>query len=439
MRSAARRIIAGTTAVAALITLPAAAASASEAPTELWVSPAGKNLAAGTRSEPIKSLPEAFGRMHHGGIIRVLPGSYPRVEVRSAYPKAVSVVGVGAASVNGIALKGAQNVSVRGLRVTDGIEVQAHPTYKLRRPATDISIEGNDVSASGKSCVSVRSAARVRVTGNQLHHCHMGVSSPGYSSPSSDVTVEGNTMEDLSGDGVMLGHWRRGSISDNVIRRISHPRNKTHNDGIQIIGDATDVTVSGNRVSASADQLMIVQDSFGPVTGLTVSNNLFDGAGSYAVMLFGTVGTKFVNNTVWHSRYGGILVRDGKGGDPVNLTVANNVTSGLDLYKAKVTHRRGNLVAKIAKRTVPGPADLTGADPLFVDPEAGDFRLRSGSPAVGIADPILSPATDISGVVRSGSGAATAGAYAGTGKLSLTLSPANVPTRSGPPTTSSRR
>jgi hypothetical protein len=47
-----------------------------------------------------------------------------------------------------------------------------------------------------------------------------------------------------------------------------------------------------------------------------------------------------------------------------------------------------------------GPGNITGKDPLFLNPSELDFRLRSGSPAGGRSIPEYTPATDFTGRLR---------------------------------------
>ncbi len=124
-----------------------------------------------------------------------------------------------------------------------------------------------------------------------------------------------------------------------------------------------------------------------------------------------------------YSLYGGVI-------DIANTTVHQNTGTGLDLrigrsgqIRLANSIVRGNTsaqeIATLIKSPVANQAHLdvvysnveggfagtgnTDADPLFVDPSAGDLRLRRGSPAIDAGDSTALPAwvtTDLDGLPR---------------------------------------
>ncbi len=104
------------------------------------------------------------------------------------------------------------------------------------------------------------------------------------------------------------------------------------------------------------------------------------------------------NNTIVNAKRAGILVGDGRGRvneehgiqnvPPEGNRVTNNIVTGTTGDLLLVDHSPGNLVAGNlfflqGDAIVSSPGDdPVYADPLFRDPESGDFRLGQGSPAL---------------------------------------------------------
>jgi hypothetical protein len=102
------------------------------------------------------------------------------------------------------------------------------------------------------------------------------------------------------------------------------------------------------------------------------------------------------NNTIVNAKRAGILVGDRRGNDggqgiqnvaPEGNRILNNIVAGSTGDLLLVDHAPGNLVADNlfflqGDAIVSSPGDNpTYADPLFRDPENGDFRLKEGGPA----------------------------------------------------------
>jgi len=118
--------------------------------------------------------------------------------------------------------------------------------------------------------------------------------------------------------------------------------------------------------------------------GVIIHHNLIRGnfgnhASAVSLLVYNT---RFYNNTVIESR-NGVDVDDGRGSDLRNNIVAQHVDLGVDPALATYNY---NDVWDVAMGAEPGPAGLS-ADPLFVDPAAGDYSLHPASPCINAGDP----------------------------------------------------
>ena len=135
------------------------------------------------------------------------------------------------------------------------------------------------------------------------------------------------------------------------------------------------------------------------VDGTIVANNTFDRAyqadpeAGDAVVFYGE-GTRFdtrnvlvVNNIIVGSAHHGVT---GSGGNAVMQTnvVRNNLA-----WKNGDGNFEPLYNGEIRLFTLLG--NITGVSPRFMNSSSGDFRLRSGSPAIGRSIPAYTPATDL--------------------------------------------
>ncbi len=125
-----------------------------------------------------------------------------------------------------------------------------------------------------------------------------------------------------------------------------------------------------------------------------------------------------VNNTVWKNGFGGnladahewayggifitapnaqnILIRNNIAAQNRNFAIA--VTTEVDLNQAVIDH---NLVqTSWTYWCDQGGTDLIQGDPLFTNPEAGDFSLLPGSPAINTGSSEGAPSSDFNGTSR---------------------------------------
>jgi hypothetical protein len=157
------------------------------------------------------------------------------------------------------------------------------------------------------------------------------------------------------------------------------------------------VSITRNYLADSAQEIFI-QPEFGPIDDILIENNLLTEARAYAVQSQATTGLRFINNTVWDSKYGMTIRRGPKNQPPAtDGVVVGNIIDRLG-YPAG-TQEEYNLIGESTRPEGYGSHDLLSVDPLFVG--NGDYSLQPDSPAVNAGHPQLFPALDLRGVARS--------------------------------------
>jgi hypothetical protein len=381
----------------------------------IYVAPTGSSSAAGTKTAPRlleKTLADADG----GELVLAEPGQYTaasgKITDRNMRDDTVRVIGlgdVGAAEIPLIELWGATDLTFRRLGfgrllITDDAGHRG-PEYASAR----IRVDGNVFTDPTQSCLTMRSGAHdLLVENNFFHDCKNAINGPNTAVDSQDITIRDNTMTDLIGDGIQFGHWHDVLIEGNDIGPIGP--SDVHNDAVQFTGSSTGVVIRDNYLHDSQNQLLFIQPAFGAISDVVVVNNLMNNAGSYAVQAQGISNLLFVNNTVWNSNHGGLLVREYYGEPPTANVVVNNILYGFN--GLALTDMVTNNVVRTLKEDLP-PSNLViplEAEPGFIDAANEDFGLRPGSLAKGLGTPLYSPARDLAGSPRS-SVAPSAGAF----------------------------
>ncbi len=158
--------------------------------------------------------------------------------------------------------------------------------------------------------------------------------------------------------------------------------------GIAMEGPSVPVTVTNNVVVSNTDKGMMIADG---VHSLKVVNNTIASNRNEGILAWGTISvTSLSNNIVAGQGYCGIA---GAAGADFQSIDHNNVW-GNNGEGGNYCDYSGSV-----SPPAPGPNDIS-ADPRFVDPEKGDYRLRFDSPCIDAGTPVGAPATDIEGTAR---------------------------------------
>jgi hypothetical protein len=399
-----RKSLIGALLCTAVVAHPAMAVSTPAEGKQLYVSIEGSDKALGTSTTPLRTVNKALAVLGDGtGTIWLGPGSHEAVKDTQARGASVLIrARRGAdARLKGIILDGARRVSFADVAAGDvvmrGVHDISFEAVAVRglisvgqgrgTGSTSVTFRGGSVSSPGELCFVVRGGSReVLIEDSHIFDCRVGIGGVATDPRSSDVVIRGNLLERFTGDGIQFGGWNDVRIDGNVIRKMADPLGETHNDGIQLTGNTRNVAITNNSITESNGQLLFIRDNFGPNDDLLVQNNLIARAGAYAVQNMGATRARYINNTIWYSRYGGLLLRRGgaKGAiAPRDTVVVNNILSGYaEVENATAATYGANAVGKCTKVMRPGTTCVK--DPLFTNVAAGDFRVSPASPVLGL-------------------------------------------------------
>lgn len=398
-----------------------------------YIAPSGSDSSPGTITRPWRTIRKAANTLAAGDTVYIRSGTYrERVIPKNSgsdaghpiryasYPgETATIDGTGIAVPDDEGLfhiNGKRYLAISRLRVINagyaGIYVyrSGHILVEKNRilksvssgigvwNSNDVVVDGNEVaqacSGGMQESISVSVTTRFEVKNNHVHHVD-------------NSEKEGICIKDGSNNGKVYG---------NLVHHITAvgiyvDAEERHTYDIEVFGNVVhDVTASsGIQLSTEAGGLL---------ERIKVYNNIVY-RNKYYGLAVADAGLKnirhpirnveIVNNTAWNNGLpwgGGISLYDRNAS---NIIVRNNicfknsafqiaVDASMPVSTIRVDH---NLVFPFRgdEAEVRG-TDYVEADPLLVAPARGDFRLRSGSPAVDRASSLKAPVFDFAGNPR---------------------------------------
>ncbi len=304
--------------------------------------------------------------------------------------------------------------------------------------SSEIEIRNNHTINTASSGIQVWGSSQVIVDGNEVE----GAAAAGVDSEnecitigeSDDFQISNNHVHDggaLRGEGIDA---KDGSSNGEVFGNHVH-----HVQGVGIYVDAWDkhthdIAVFANRVhDIDGDGFAIGSESGGLLENINVYNNL-----SYNNALVGISihecciashplsSILVINNTVYNNGSGswGGGIQD-ENDQAIGVIIRNNIVS--DNLSFQIALEIGNPeTVTVDHNLIHGFRDYDGetrgidyqeGDPRFVDPENGDFRLQSESPAVDNGSAALAPSDDFLRTSRPQGEGYEIGAYEATPEL----------------------
>jgi len=214
-----------------------------------------------------------------------------------------------------------------------------------------------------------------------------------YASPPSWTDADG--LHFMGSNHVIRGNWVHDIVrSDN---------NATaHIDSFQIIGPAIDCVVEGNFFNVyregMGEQGAMISDYTGAINGLTIKNNIFDGACTIVlerVSDYGLNNNRIINNTFYGGSYYTLQIKGS-----TNTTVRNNIfydcgggsngyvyvqsvsASTVNIGNNNVYNSTGSPGTRSGYFTIPAPSDQWDIDPKVANVGSDDFTLLPDSPCI---------------------------------------------------------
>jgi len=339
----------------------------------------------GTLKAPWRTIARAWSVATAGSIVNVRAGSYSGQ---------VNLINKAANAANPITVR-----AYPGDHVTlTGPTAPGYPAVYIWR-STGVRLQGFEITNRTGDGVKVDSSWDIAVSNNDIHNVgQQGIivggsnAAPTYSK---NVQIWDNRIHDNG------GWWENNDpYALSGTHGIYYGNTVSNSDGIRhgAVGGLIANNLFYNQPNGFHIQVGSQDD------GLIITNNTFDHATAQeesagnAIQLYGednqfaTKNVVVVNNVIANSAHRGLY-----GSGP---TLEGNIA----LNNLAFDNPLGDFVPTTGSSVLftLGPGNVTGQDPLFSDPKAGNYRPAAGSPLIDRANPEFAPTRDASGRSRSG-------------------------------------
>jgi parallel beta-helix repeat protein len=286
---------------------------------------------------------------------------------------------------NGIIVYGASYIEINGLEVI-GNNANITLAYALSQKSnlTNPLTNGNCISLDGRD-IGVH---HIRILNNKVHDC----GGAGIAALATDyVTVNNNTVYNnawyslYGGSGISL--WKNWNSDNNQTQyyKMLVIGNKTYNNQMYVPWYLSGTISDGNGIIVDVSKL----NENGAYKGRTlIANNISYNNGGAGVLAHDSEHVDIINNTAYLNMQSPNLIKGQiYAGYSSDVRILNNIVYGSpgqnmnsNRNNINVTYDY-NLYPKNTVIPVLGSHDII-ADPQFVDPSNGDFRLKATSPAI---------------------------------------------------------
>ncbi len=407
-----------------------------------FVSRQGNDANPGSLEQPWKTLAQAAAHAQAGDLVWVRGGTYAEQLVPknsgtaaqplvfAAYPgETVTLDGSGLNLIRNtsptpplppfsgvIHLHGLQHLWIVGFTVKNSSDIGI-----MGYNCDDLVIQDNYVTESASSGIAVWNSRQVLVSHNEINRANKskGQENLSIGENVNDFEVSYNhihhsaTTTGNGGEGMDI---KEGSSNGNI------HHNHIHDISLKLClyVDAWDTLSQNLRIhdnilhDCNPHGIAITAERGGTIKQVRVYNNVI-----YNNKITGVhVGAGFQPNTDGVYIYNNSFYNNGKGNNfgasvmlknsnAKNIQVFNNACAST-IAQVSVLSSISNLSIQnnlFIRKQSTGNGEQNGSphfvgDPLWVNPGAGDFRLRAGSPAIGQGAPQLAPITDLRGQQR---------------------------------------